>query len=130
MSEASRAAGGPSVEVETVCRTRVGAFGRRAPSWINGFGRSVQRHSGSGRQEFFDLLDPVSGKVIRVRASELGDKDLGPRSVLAGAVSGERALHHVRESVLKIFDKGRELEIMLFKCREHELTPKEEPPSS
>lgn len=48
----------------------------------------------------------MSGKVVRVRASELGDKDLGPRCVLAGVVSGERALHHVRESVLRIFDKG------------------------
>lgn len=48
----------------------------------------------------------MSDKVVHVRASELGDKDLGPRRVLAGAVSGEHALHQVRESVLRIFDKG------------------------
>jgi hypothetical protein len=35
----------------------------------------------------------------------------------------------VNESVLGLFSKGRELEIMLHNCREVGLIPKEEPPS-
>jgi hypothetical protein len=66
---------------------------------------------------------------VCVRASELGDEDLGPSRALAGGLSGDRALDRVSESVLRLFDKGRELEIMFFNCREHGLIPKEEPPN-
>jgi hypothetical protein len=64
-----------------------------------------------------------------ISASKLGDVDFGPCRVLAGAVSSNCALDRVNESVLELFDKGWELKIMLFNCREHGLIPKEEPPS-
>jgi hypothetical protein len=75
------------------------------------------------------LVDPVSGKDVCIRASELGDEDLGPRCVMSGVVSGDHAMDRVSELVLVLFDKGQELEIMLFNCRERVLILKEEPPS-
>jgi hypothetical protein len=38
----------------------------------------------------FDSVDPMSGKDVRIKVSELGDVDLGPRRVLEGAVSDGR----------------------------------------
>jgi hypothetical protein len=66
---------------------------------------------------------------LHISTCELGDVDLGPRRVLAGVVSSDRALNHVSESDLGLFDKHRELEIMLFNCMGRWLILKEEPPS-
>lgn len=84
--------------------THVGASGRRSPSRIDGSGPSIRRHSRSQRRKFF--ARSVSGREVRIRVSELGDEDLGPRRVLTGFVSGDHALDRVSESVLGVFDKG------------------------
>lgn len=70
----------------------------------------------------------MSGKALCIKASELGDVDLGPRRVFEGAVSGSHAFGVV--SALGLFSEGWELEIMLREYREAGLIPKEDPPSS
>lgn len=69
------------------------------------------------------------GREVHIRASELGDVDLGPSRVLTGSKSGDHALDRVSELVLRLFYMGQELEIMLFNCREREMNLKEEPTS-
>lgn len=39
-------------------------------------------------QGVFGLVDPVSGRELRLSASELGDVDFGPRQVLVGSIRG------------------------------------------
>lgn len=53
---------------------------------------------------------------MRIKASELGDVDLGPHRVLAGAVSGSRAFDAM--SALGLFSEGPELGIVLREYRE------------
>lgn len=109
-------------------RTHAGASERRAPSRVDGSGPSTERRGVGQCREYLNLVDPLSGKDVCIKASELGDVDLGPRRVLAGDVSGSRAFYVV--SALGLFSEGRELEIMLHEYREAGHIPKEEPPES
>lgn len=122
-------ASGPSIRADRVCSIYVGVSRRRAPSRVDRHGPLVRRINHSRRWDFFDLVDPMSGMEVRIRASELGDKDLGPRHVLARAESGDHALDRVNMSVLGLFDANREPEVMLLNLRESRLIPKEEPHS-
>lgn len=82
------------------------------------------RRGGGRRQEYFDLVDPMSDRELKNSVMWI----LGP-SRFGGAVSSDCTLDRVSESVLGLLDKGQELEIMLFSCRERVLILKEEPPS-
>lgn len=80
--------------------------------------------------QYFNLVDHVSGRELCINASEISEVNLRPRHVvLTGALSRDHTLDRVSEFVLRLFGEGRELEIMLFNCREHKFIPKEEPPS-
>lgn len=125
-SEATEASRGPAVEANRVRRICGGTSGQREPSRPDGTGPTTRGHGGSRCREYFNLVDPVSGKDVHIKTSEPGDVDLGPRRVLAGAVSGSRAWDCV-ESALGLFSKGRELEIMLREYKEASLIPKADP---
>lgn len=88
----------------------------------------THRRGGTRRRELLELVDPVSGRELCINANKLDKVDLGTcHDALAGALSCDRALNRVSESVLGLFGEDIELEIMLFNYRERGLIPKEEP---
>jgi hypothetical protein len=91
--------------------------------------RTSTRERRCGRcRKCFKLAGPVSGGALRIGGDKVSGLDLGPRHVvLTGALCGVPALNHISESDLGLFGEGRELEIMLFNCRERGLILKEEP---
>lgn len=123
-SEAPEASMG-LVEANGVRRTHVGTSEQRHPPRGHGAGQTTRGQGGGQRQEYFNLVDPMSGKNVCIKASEFGDVDLGPCRVLTGAVSGSRASDCV-ESALGLLSEVGSL-IMLCEYREAGLIPKEEP---
>lgn len=73
---------------------------------IDDSGPLTRRCGGGRRREFFDLVDLVSGREVRIRASELGTRTQGLVVCWWGAVSGDCALNQVSKSVFGLFYKG------------------------
>lgn len=110
--------------------TRVGTRERKRISHVGAEeARTSTRTRGNHRcRKCFKLAGPISGGVLSIGCDKVSELDLGPRhAVLAGALCGVHALNRISESDLGLFGEGRELEIMLFNCRERGLILKEEP---